>query len=495
MRRLHVVGARRRERVGEREALLAARVVHRQLLALHVEREALGTPAEARGRALDALAEQLAEALAPADPVDHLLDRRGVAPDELEAARVLRREDAVLVALHRERDGGARRDRVEHVLRVELVDPGERVQVVDAAERAGGRERLVLGPAVLALHALRRDLDLALARHRARVAGAAVHEDRPGHLLAADVARALEGAVAEVAGGQDATRLERQHGARRAELVEAVLRAVVVLAEPHERALGAVLVHRDRRLRAAHDDRLEVLGAHDRAQAAAAVEVLELVHERGEADAPLAGDARLEHAHALVAQLPLDALLDLARERAPVRGGVAELDAVVPDPEVDGRGGAAAHGDPVPARGAQLGAPPAAGLALAVAAGQRRLRRGRVTVRAREREPVDDARHQHQDVVGAERVHARRHVAQQQVRGERAPAQVLAHHGLRELLRPRLPGGEIDVQDLRGDARCHGGLLGVGAPHPNPRSSRTVVAPRRRARARRARRGAACRGA
>src|SRR3989304_5974971 len=144
------------------------------------------------------------------------------------------------------------------------------------------------GPAVLALHALRRDLDLALARHRARVAGAAVHEDRPGHLLAADVARALEGAVAEVAGGQDATRRERQHGARRAELVEAVLRAVVVLAEPHERALGAVLVHRDRRLPARHAARLEVLGAHDCAQAAAAVEVLELVHERGEADAPLA---------------------------------------------------------------------------------------------------------------------------------------------------------------------------------------------------------------
>src|SRR5437899_1315057 len=70
VRRLHVIGARRRDRVGERQALLAARVVHRQLLALHVEREALGALAEALRRALDALGEQVAEALAPADHVD-----------------------------------------------------------------------------------------------------------------------------------------------------------------------------------------------------------------------------------------------------------------------------------------------------------------------------------------------------------------------------------------------------------------------------------------
>src|SRR3989475_9472592 len=254
-------------------------------------------------------------------------------------------DDPVLVALHRERDHRARRDRVEHVLGVQLVDERERVQIAHAAEGPGGRERLVLGPAVLRRHAELLHLDLALARDGAGVAGAAVDQDGIAHRLAADGARPLERAVAEVARGQDAARLEGEHPAGGAELMEAVLRAVVVLFEPDELALRLVLVRRGGRLRAAGGARPAGRRAHHRAEAAAAVEVLELVHDRCEPDAPLAGDPGLQHADPLVAELLLETVLHLARELPPVLRSVAELDLTVLDPEVHRRFGPAADRD------------------------------------------------------------------------------------------------------------------------------------------------------
>ena len=246
VRRLHVIRPGGRERVGERQALLPARVVHRELLPLDVHREPLGAAAEPLRRALDALAEELADPFPAADQVDHLLHRLGAAPDELDPARVGLGDDAVLVALHREGDGDSRGDRVEHVLRQELIDLGERVEVADPAERSGGRERLVLGPAELRRHPELLHLDLPLARHHAGVAGAAVDEDGLRHLLAADRLGVLEGAVAEIPGRQDAARLEVEEAARRADLVEAVTGAVVVLLEAGERGLGPDLVRRRR---------------------------------------------------------------------------------------------------------------------------------------------------------------------------------------------------------------------------------------------------------
>src|SRR6266487_3911161 len=92
------------------------------------------------------------------------------------------------------------------------------------------------------------DLDLALAGHRAGVAGPAIDEDGVAHGLAADGLGVLEGAVPEIAGGQDAGGFEGQDSARRSDLVEAVGGAVIVLLEPHELALGLLLVARHGRL-------------------------------------------------------------------------------------------------------------------------------------------------------------------------------------------------------------------------------------------------------
>jgi hypothetical protein len=332
-----------------------------------VEREAVGAPAELGRGALDALAEELADALALADQVDELDDRVRIAPLELDAARHLLGDNAVLVALHGEGDDGARRDRIEHVLREELIGERQLLEVVHAAEGARRRQGLVLGPAVPRCHAQLLDLDLALARDGAGVAGAAVDQDGVPHGLAADGLGALEGAVAEVARRQDAAGLEQQDAARRADLVEAVGGAIVVLLEPGQLALGLRLVVGDGRLGAAHDDGLEVLGPHHGAEPGPAVEVLELVHEGREAHPALAGDAALEDPHALVAQLRLDAVLDFARELAPVGRGIAELDRVVLDEDIDGRGRLAADDDAVPAGRAQLRPPPASRLALTVA--------------------------------------------------------------------------------------------------------------------------------
>ena len=431
--------------------------MHGQLLALHVEREALGALAQLRRRALDAFGEEVADPLALADHVDQRDDRVGIAPREVEATRHLLRDDAVLVALHRERAHGASRDRVEHVLRVQLVDERQRVEIAHAAERAGRGQGLVFGPTELRRDAELLHLHLALARHRARVARATVDQDRVAHLLAADVLGALERAVAEVAGGQDAAGLQCEHAAGRAELVEAVGGAIVMLLEEDQLLLRAVLVGGRGRLAAAHDDRLQLLGAHDRAQAAAPVEMLQLVHDGGVAHEVLTRHPALQRAHALVTQLHLDAVLHLARELAPVRRRITEFDLVVLDPQVHRRLGRAVDDDAVPTRRAQLRSPPAARLRLAIAAGQRRLRRRRVAVRSREREPVDHTRREHEHVVRPERLGARLHVAQQDVRGERAAAEVLAIRRLGNLLRAGRAARQVDVQDPGGDR--HGWLL------------------------------------
>jgi hypothetical protein len=199
------------------------------------------------------------------------------------------------------------------------------------------------------------------------------------------------------------------------------------------------------------------------------VEVLELVHDGGEADAPLPGDAGLQDADAFVAQLLLEAVLDLARELAPIAAGVPEFHLAVLDPEIDGRVGLAVDGDGVVARRPQLGSPPAPGLRLAVGAGERRLGRGRVAVGSREGQAVDDARREDEDVVGAERVDAGRQVPEEDVAGEGAAPQVLTEDGLRDLLDAGLTRREVHVEQLGSHGRWHRGSSLEAAPAPGRR--------------------------
>src|SRR5205807_4276890 len=107
----------------------------------------------------------------------------------------------------------------------------------------------------------------------------------------------------------------------------------------------------------------------------------------------------------------------------------------------------AAHDDPVPAGALELGAPVAAGLRFAEGAGERRFRAHAVAAGAGHGGAGDDARREDQDVVGAERVGAPRHVLEQVVGDEAAATGVAAEEGVARLLDPRASIGEADVQD------------------------------------------------
>ena len=125
---------------------------------------------------------------------------------------------------------------------------------------------------------------------------------------------------------------------------------------------------------AADGDGLQVLRAHHRAHARSAGGVLEVVDDAGVADQVLAARADLRGPDALVAKLRADRLLGLERVQAPEVRGVAQLGLAVVDPEVDRLRRLALEDDRVEAGVLELGAEEAADVALAVAAGQRRLR-------------------------------------------------------------------------------------------------------------------------
>src|SRR5439155_22406318 len=129
-------------------------------------------------------------------------------------------------------------------------------------------------------------------------------------------------------------------------------------------------------------------------------------------------------------------------------GGVAELDLVFVDPDVDRRLRYAVDDDGVPAGLLDLGAPEAAGLGLAEATRERGLRADRVPAGAGDRRAGDDARGEDDDVVRAERVGALRDVLQEVMGDEAAPAGVAPVEGVARLLDPCRPLRQVDVQDL-----------------------------------------------
>src|SRR5690606_9816493 len=115
-----------------------------------------------------------------------------------------------------------------------------------------------------------------------------------------------------------------------------------------------------------------------RAEARTAGELVEVVGDVGEPHQVLARDAALRDAHACVAELLLDGLLDRTGVLAPEVRCVVEGDLVFLDGQVDGLLGLAVDDDPVPTGALELGAPETTSLSLAVEPGQRRLRPNRV---------------------------------------------------------------------------------------------------------------------
>ncbi len=333
-----VVGPEGVDRVDQPQAALHLRHVGGHLLLLDRHHQRLRPPAQRLRRAGRAFAQQVAKALAPRDLPGQRDHRGGVAPGQVEAARVLWADQPRVEAVEGPGDRRPAGDGIHPVLVANLIRGGDGLQVVDPAVGAEGRQRLVFRAAVARLgqEVTLAHLDHALAAHRAGVAGVAPLEDGVGHPLPADRLRPVEHAAGPVAGGQAAALLLDQHrlgGAVQAHRVN--IRIGEVPRPPAGQLVQPLLIGQRRAVFAPHRNRLEVLRSHHRAHAGTPVGAVAHAHDRGEAHALLARRADLEHFDLLVAQLRLERVLCLARDLAPQVRGVAQLGLAVVNPQVD----------------------------------------------------------------------------------------------------------------------------------------------------------------
>ena len=131
-------------------------------------------------------------------------------------------KDALFKAIHREADQGAGGDGVHAHVVAELMPLRYGGQAVDAAERAEGGQRLILGPSEFPVYFVRLFTgDHPLAAHRTGITGFPSFEDRIDHRLSVDLARALERPVREVPRRKNAGCVEAGHEPRRTELMPA----------------------------------------------------------------------------------------------------------------------------------------------------------------------------------------------------------------------------------------------------------------------------------
>src|SRR2546427_516620 len=384
-----VAGLHRRRRRRRRvEHLLPARAVvvaaRRGALA-RVNRGVLGGAAELLGRALDALGQQVAEALALADHLDQPVGALNIAPLEVEA-HLLRREPPLFEALHHP-----------------AAHPAELVDV-----QAGAIE-LCVEP-----------------RHAVDVGG---DPDRP-------------------AGARPAPPLRLPHH-------------LALVAPLHD---AARLVDGERP-GALHDrDALQLLLAHDGAHAVLRGDVAVVALNRREPREVLTGRADRVHRELVAAHAEIGAerVLGVPRVLADVGLGVAELDTVVVDVEVDPVAGLALDDDGVVAAVLQIRPEEAVGLCGRRAVGAGADGDDGETAGAPHRQPGQRAGGEDQAVVGGIPRHVALPLARLLVDDARAgahAAELIAHLGrAAPRLAPALALGQIDAEDLAGESAGQRGL-------------------------------------
>ena len=275
--------------------------MHGQFLPLDVQGEAFRSLADLLGGALDTVGEDVAEAFAFADFVDHGDHSVGVAPGQVDAVGLFLGEEAVFVAFHGESDGDAGGDAVEDI----TVDPlrrfGDGGHVAHAAQRSQRADDLVFHAAILGRNTPFRHFDFAFTGDGTGVAGATIHKDGVGHARAGDGVGMRKRSIAEVVGGENAVCVQPVDAAGGAVQVHAVGFAIVVVAEPLENAVGFLAFLGGHPFTPTGDDGFEVLAAHHRAQTGAPVEVTKLVDNGRIQDQILARHPGLEDVDAFVA--------------------------------------------------------------------------------------------------------------------------------------------------------------------------------------------------
>src|SRR4030095_13211276 len=312
---------------------------------LDVDRALLRGAAELLGGPLDAVGEEVAEAFAAAHHPEQALRALDVAPLELEA-ELLPGDVALLLALHDPAAEPAPLVDVDARLVALGVEPRDAVALRRAARPPAAGQALVLGLAdnLPLLRALPDDRHVAVV-HAAGVALMAAMIEvlaelrclPDAHVGAGDVGRQVGRVVLD---GQGAHLREVHDAGQRAVLVERARRRVGLEVMGHllRRLHHAAGIGGGDRLRPLHDrDRLEPLLAHDGAAAVLGGDVTEVALNGGEAHEVLAGRADRVDRELVADQagLPVERVLRLPRVQPEQRLGVAQLDDVVVDVEID----------------------------------------------------------------------------------------------------------------------------------------------------------------
>ena len=182
----------------------------------------------------------------------------------------------------------------------------------------------------------------------------------------------FENALAEVACRQHAARIDTLDQNGRAGRGQSLVRRMTLnaLPVPFVDFFDLFRVGEFRLPRSAYSHGLEVFGAHDAAHSRAAVEVLHIVADVGEANQTLTAGADTGNAHPGLPCFFFDFFKGLIIVQPPDAGGVAQTGLAVHDAQIDGLFGFTANDDGVIAGEFEFGTKIAARFGLAEAVGQ-----------------------------------------------------------------------------------------------------------------------------
>jgi len=222
-------------------------------------------------------------------------------------------------------------------------------------------------------------------------------------------------------------------------------------------------------------DRLEPLGAHDRAHAAAAPGAALVVDDAGDACQllPRLADGG-DLGHAAVALL--EDVLYLVGVLAPEVGGVEQAGLAVLDIEVDRAFGAAGEEKAVVAGELGVGPHGAATVGITPGVGERRLADEDRAVALDGGGAGERAGEEAEDVLGAERVDAGPEHAVQEARAHAVATDEVAADLVGELLDAQRAARQVHVQHLAHVAARHAQLLSRARCGPTARSKRLHLA-------------------
>ena len=142
----------------------------------------------------------------------------------------------------------------------------------------------------------------------------------------------------------------------------------------------------------------------------------------------------------------LQRLLGVEGGRAPEVGGVADLDVIVLDEDVDGRGGLAGDEETVPAGVLEVRAEVAATVRVAPGVVLRRLG-DHLEADAEEGCAGEEAGEEAEDVIGAEGVGAGRDAVEEEAGAEAVAAEEVAVEAFRQVFGLDVVGADADVED------------------------------------------------